>query len=243
MYCKHGPRFFNANRALAHTLSEKATAATCGGSKARKNTKRYIAQAAEVRFPIVKKFSLALLLITISVFTIAAQRVRRGISSVTASTTAVYAGTARSPVASRTPTSTSGRSLRAVERRTFDLINEEREKRGLRPLAWNDDVAQVARLHSRNMAQNNFFSHRGLDGMMVNDRAEEMGLFDWRAIGENIAFNRGYDLPVDLAVEKWLESPSHRENLLNKNWIETGVGVAVSRDGSYYFTQVFILRK
>ena len=93
------------------------------------------------------------------------------------------------------------------------------------------------------MAQNNFFSHRGLDGLMVNDRAEEMGLFDWRAIGENIAFNRGYDLPVDLAVEKWLESPSHRENLLNKNWIETGVGVAVSRDGSYYFTQVFILRK
>jgi uncharacterized protein YkwD len=93
------------------------------------------------------------------------------------------------------------------------------------------------------MAQQHFFSHRGLDGKMVNDRAEQIGMFDWRAIGENIAFNRGYDQPVEMAVEKWLESPSHRENLLNKSWIETGVGVAVSPDGSYYFTQVFILRK
>ena len=211
-------------------------------AKPEKNTKRYIAQAAEVRFPIVKKFSLALLLLTIFAFTVSAQRVKRS-GSVTASTTAVYAGTGRSAVVQRASISTSGRSLRAVERRTFDLINQERETRGLRPLVWSEDVAQVARLHSRNMAQNNFFSHRGLDGLMVNDRAEQVGLFDWRAIGENIAFNRGYDQPVELAVEKWLESPSHRQNLLNKSWVETGVGVAVSQDGSYYFTQVFILRK
>jgi uncharacterized protein YkwD len=161
----------------------------------------------------------------------------------TASATATYAGTGRSRVAPTAPVGLSAHSLRAIEHRTFDLINHEREKRGLRPLVWNDDVAEVARLHSRNMAQNNFFSHRGLDGSMVNDRAEQMGLFNWRAIGENIAFNRGYDQPVEFAVEKWLESPSHRENLLNKSWIESGVGVAVSRDGSYYFTQVFILVK
>jgi uncharacterized protein YkwD len=190
----------------------------------------------------VKKFPLALLLFTIFAFTVSAQRTRPGVTA-TASTTAVYAGTERSRVVSDAPIRSSARSLLAVEHRTFDLINREREKRGLRSLAWSDDAAELARIHSRSMAQNNFFSHQGLDGSMVNDRAEQMGLFDWRAIGENIAFNRGYDQPVELAVQKWLESPSHRENLLNKSWVETGVGIAVSRDGSYYFTQVFILRK
>ena len=93
------------------------------------------------------------------------------------------------------------------------------------------------------MAQNHFFSHRGLDGSMVDDRAEQMGIYNWRAIGENIAFNRGYEQPAEWAVETWLESPTHRSNLLNKSWNESAVGVSIARDGSYYFTQVFFLRK
>ncbi|MGH7783264.1 MAG: CAP domain-containing protein, partial [Candidatus Binatia bacterium] len=123
------------------------------------------------------------------------------------------------------------------------MINTERTRRGLRPLAWSDDDAKLARMHSQNMAQYHFFSHKGLDGSMVNDRAEKLGIFNWRAIGENIAFNRGYDDPIGMAVEKWLESPSHRDNMLNPDWLESGLGVAISADGSYYFTQVFMLRK
>ncbi|MEP6849562.1 MAG: CAP domain-containing protein [Acidobacteriota bacterium] len=184
------------------------------------------------------KFFPVVLLVTIFAFTASAQR-----STMTASSTAVYSGTERPRVISRAPVETSANALLTAERRTFDLINQQREKHGLQSLNWSDDAARLARLHSRNMAEKNFFSHRGLDGSMVNDRAEQIGIFDWRAIGENIAFNRGYDQPIDIAVEKWLESPSHRENLLNKQWIETGVGIAVARDGSYYFTQVFILRK
>jgi uncharacterized protein YkwD len=52
------------------------------------------------------------------------------------------------------------------------------------------------------MAQYHFFSHRGLDGSMVDDRAEQMGIFNWRDRGENIAFNRGYDDPAGFAVQK-----------------------------------------
>ena len=190
----------------------------------------------------MKKFPLVLLLFTIFAFTVSAQRERSSIT-VTVGTTAVYSGTERPRVVSGSRIETSANALSAIERKAFDLINREREKRGLRTLAWSDDAARAARLHSRNMAQNHFFSHRGQDGLMANDRAEQVGIFDWRAIGENIAFNRGYEQPVEMAVEKWLESPSHRENLLNKSWLESGVGVAVSQDGSYYFTQVFILRK
>src|SRR5687768_17204146 len=100
-----------------------------------------------------------------------------------------------------------------LERHVFEILNAERRSQGLTDLEWNDDVAAVARLHSQNMAEEKFFSHRGSDGSMVDDRADRMGLGAWRTIGENIAYMRGYDDPAQLAVEKWLESTAHRKNL------------------------------
>ncbi len=130
-----------------------------------------------------------------------------------------------------------------LERQIFEILNGERRSKGLPELEWNDDVAAVARLHSQNMAEEKFFSHRGSDGSMVDDRADRLGLGAWRTIGENIAYMRGYDDPAALAVEKWMESTAHRKNLLGPNWKESAVGVAVTEDGTYYMTQVFLLRK
>jgi uncharacterized protein YkwD len=130
----------------------------------------------------------------------------------------------------------------AVERSAFELLNKKREENGLKRLVWNDDVAKVARQHSQNMAEFKYFSHRGLDDSMVSDRADRSGLVKWSSIGENIAFNRGYKDPIEVAVRLWIESPSHRRNLLNSEWRESAVGIAVAEDGSYYFTQVFLLR-
>ena len=134
-------------------------------------------------------------------------------------------------------------NIASVENIAFDMINQQRAENGLRPLTWSDVLAKVARQHSQNMAEFKFFSHRGVDNKMVSDRADNAGLVKWRAIGENIAFNRGYQDPVGKAVELWLDSPSHRHNLMDENWKESAVGVAVAPDGSYYFTQVFLLRK
>ena len=47
-------------------------------------------------------------------------------------------------------------------------------------------------------------------------------------------------VPVALAVELWLDSPSHRRNMMDAGWKESAIGVAVAEDGSYYFTQVFL---
>ena len=131
----------------------------------------------------------------------------------------------------------------SIERIAFDLINKKRVESGFRPLEWSDDVARIARQHSQDMAEFKYFGHRGLDDSMVSDRADRSGLKKWRAIGENIAFNRGYNDPVEVAVKLWLESPSHRQNLLKSDWSELAVGIAVAADGSYYFTQVFLTRK
>lgn len=129
------------------------------------------------------------------------------------------------------------------ERRAFDEINKQRTAIGLQVLIWSDDAAKIARLHSENMGNFNFFSHQGLDGSMVNERADRLGISKWRAIGENIAFNKGYKNPIEFAVECWMKSSGHRENVLNARWKESGIGIAITADGAYYFTQVFLERK
>lgn len=134
-------------------------------------------------------------------------------------------------------------NINDLERKVLSLINNIRRTNGLQELTWNDQVAGIARTHSTNMAEKTFFSHRGFDGLMVDDRADAAGLGRWRAIGENIAFNRGYSKPSDFAVECWMKSQSHRENLLNPRWKETGIGIAEADDGAFYFTQVFLQRK
>ena len=136
--------------------------------------------------------------------------------------------------------SVSTSAVRAMERDAFNLINATRAEVGLSSLKWSDKVAEVARVHSNNMASLNFFSHKGLDGTMVDDRAAQLKMGDWNAIGENIAFLKGFPNPVEIAVEKWLKSSSHKQNLLDPSWTETAIGLAVSPDGKYYFTQVFI---
>jgi uncharacterized protein YkwD len=137
---------------------------------------------------------------------------------------------------------TSSAVISQLEMKAFDLINEKRKENGLSPILWNEDVAKVARLHSQNMAKFKFFSHIGQDGSMVHDRADALGISDWKAIGENIAYNRGYEKPAEFACERWMLSSSHRENILNRRWKEAGIGVAINSDGTYYFTQVFVVR-
>ncbi|CAN5275248.1 hypothetical protein BH20ACI1_BH20ACI1_23440 [soil metagenome] len=131
----------------------------------------------------------------------------------------------------------------SCEHAVFKLINKQRTANDLSPLVWNDDVAKIARIHSENMANNKFFDHKGLDGSMINNRADAIGLSKWRSIGENIAYNRGYANPLEFAVEGWMKSPAHRDNILNNRWQESGIGIAILADGTYYFTQVFLLRK
>ena len=130
-----------------------------------------------------------------------------------------------------------------LERKAFALLNYQRGIQGLPQLAWSEDLAKIARTHSEDMARKKYFSHTGSDGSQVNKRADSLGVRHWRAIGENIAYNRGFENPVEFAVERWMKSPSHRQNLLSGQWKESGIGIAVTPDGTYYFTQVFILRK
>jgi uncharacterized protein YkwD len=126
-----------------------------------------------------------------------------------------------------------------IEKEVFKMINSEREKHGLKPLIWNDRIADIARQHSRNMAEQHFFDHRGKDGSIVSNRADRAGI-KWISIGENIVTFLGASDPVRYATDAWMESYPHKMNILHKGWKQTGIGAIVGADGSYYLTQVFL---
>lgn len=149
----------------------------------------------------------------------------------------------RAPEAVKPAAASKSKTAFSLEKQAFALINEQRAASGLEPLAWSDEAAKIARVHSQNMANHNFFSHAGLDGSLVSDRADALGVNKWRAIGENIAYNQGFENPVEFAVERWMKSQKHRDNLLSSRWKESGIGIAITENGTYYFTEVFLVRK
>ncbi len=131
----------------------------------------------------------------------------------------------------------------SIERRVFELVNQERINNGRKPLEWIENAAEAARFHSANMAASSFLGHADLGGKKVHDRADQFGLSDWRRIGENVAWISGYDDPAARVVYCWMNSASHRKNMLDSKFRESGLGLAVTDKGKYYFTQVFVSRK
>jgi|GEM_PF-5503654 len=143
--------------------------------------------------------------------------------------------------------------IRTLELKLFDRINQERKKYGLQPLKWNEKLAEVARSHSKEMAENNYFSHKGLDCKEVDYRVSKAGIF-YTLVGENllqislidtywydpttkIIIKREYkDINnlIEEMVQSWMSSPGHRANILNKDFDETGIGIAIQNVPKYY---------
>jgi uncharacterized protein YkwD len=129
----------------------------------------------------------------------------------------------------------------SFEERIVQLVNEARSQNGLAPVTVNLQLMTAAETHSQNMATQDFFSHTGVDGSQVGDRTQAAG-YRSTFVGENIG--AGYASP-EAAFEGWINSSGHRENILNPNYTEIGVGyVSLENDtGSvnynHYWTQVF----
>jgi uncharacterized protein YkwD len=129
-----------------------------------------------------------------------------------------------------------------IERRAFEKTNLARVAKGLGPLVWDSELCRMARTHSERMGRLGFFSHETPDGEQLKDRARAIGILHFRVLGENIAYNKGYDDPGAFAVERWMLSSVHRGNILYPGFQASAIGSYVSTDGSVYLTQVFITR-
>ncbi|MGN7463284.1 CAP domain-containing protein [Cytobacillus praedii] len=117
------------------------------------------------------------------------------------------------------------------ERQIFDITNIFRVRHELEPLEWDEQTANVAFAHSKDMFETNDFSHTSKKYGELSDRLDAANVF-YQTAGENIAANY-MDAPA--VVEGWLNSKGHRESLLNEQFTHLGVGVYKK-----HYTQNFI---
>ena len=127
------------------------------------------------------------------------------------------------------------------------LTNAVRRKEGLEELGFDERLARAAATRSNDMARLGYFSHDGPDGGNVQRAVRRTGWVpeskSW-LLGENIGWApKGQATPAQL-MRSWLDSPTHRANILNDGFTEMGVGaiagvpVADEQAGATY-TQVF----
>jgi uncharacterized protein YkwD len=140
-----------------------------------------------------------------------------------------------------------GVSEQAAGQRVLDLVNQARATprycgnrafTAVRPVRWNDSLAEASRLHAEDMAHYNYFSHSGRDGSDPAQRVERAG-YRYRSTGENIA--AGAQMKPEDAVAGWIKSPPHCANLMNPAFTDMGVAFAVDprSEMGVYWTQAF----
>jgi uncharacterized protein YkwD len=122
------------------------------------------------------------------------------------------------------------------EQELISLINQSRQKKGLRSLKPSRLVGEVARAHSRAMSAGNFFSHIDPDGSGPKERLARAG-YVWKAFGENIGC--GQDSPGKL-LDTWMRSASHRETILEPAYSEIGIGLVRGGECRIYWTALFV---
>ena len=124
-----------------------------------------------------------------------------------------------------------------MEGQIFDLINAERRHQGLPALEYNAQLAQMAQIQAENMAHFQKMAHVIPEARLPTlvDRAHSVG-YAYGSIAENVAL--GYPT-AEAVVNGWMTSRGHRENILNRGVVETGIAVRRSRGGSLYYCQVF----
>jgi uncharacterized protein YkwD len=105
------------------------------------------------------------------------------------------------------------------------LLNGKRHRNGCPELKWDDRAASVARSHSRDMARRDYFSHTNPEGRDSFDRLRASHI-SFSLAGENIAVGVKSGQG---AYELWLNSPAHRENMLDCRFTHQGVGKVGNR--------------
>ncbi len=115
------------------------------------------------------------------------------------------------------------------------MINETRAEEELQELELREDLCETAVLRALEAAD--FWSHTRPDGRDWDTALDEAGIA-YRAAGENLFAANILD--AETALQGWLESEAHRENLLRDGFTATGLGIVDGGDGYFYYAQVFI---
>jgi uncharacterized protein YkwD len=143
----------------------------------------------------------------------------------------------------------------ALEQKIHQMINVQRQSNDREALVWDQALANVARAHSEDMAKRGYFKHVNPEGLTPMKRAAAAG-YTCNLMGENIYQNNLYsrvitekkrttydwnsmDQIAATTSSGWMNSPDHKQNILDKGYTRTGIGVAVASDDKVYITQMF----
>lgn len=121
-----------------------------------------------------------------------------------------------------------------AEKEMLRLVNEERTQRGIPELVMDETLREVARQHSVDMFQRGYFGHLDPEGNTPFDRMLEGGVSFINA-GENVAVAP----TVSIAHQGLMDSPGHRENILQSQYRRVGIGAARGGRHGTMFTQNF----
>ncbi len=151
-----------------------------------------------------------------------------------------------------------------LETLVHSLINQERLKRDLAGLEWDGEIAAIARDHSVDMGNKKYFSHTNRDGQNATDRGANAGYDCIKDYGNYYTFGLAENIHqgwlfssttyingvafynwssqgeiAARAVNGWMESRGHRENILKDTYDRTGIGIAITSEGKVFITQNF----
>jgi uncharacterized protein YkwD len=130
-------------------------------------------------------------------------------------------------------------SLQFLEQQLYDMHNGERGRAGLGGLRIDPTLMAIARQRAQDMAAKNYFAHTSPSGETAFSLMGAYG-YGYSIAGENIAKNNYPDSESPgVAMSGFMNSPTHRANVLDARYAYVGVGLAYGPDGMKYFAVVF----
>ncbi len=123
----------------------------------------------------------------------------------------------------------------AFEQELVRLVNEERKKRSLKPLAWDEKLAYAARYHASDMIKDQYFKHESYDRNykklkkigLTFDRLRKFTGTTYTGLSENIGAGQ---TSAKEMVKVWMNSSGHRANILDEKAKFIGVGYIYSEE-------------
>ena len=137
--------------------------------------------------------------------------------------------------------------MNAMRKDMLKMINFERARAGISPLTLGRNPSPQA--HAEYMRDNCTVSHTGSGGTRPSDRWARSGGNAYYGIGENVNGYRGcsFTVPrsrtlyyyVEKLMDSLMDSPGHRENILDRDYDEVRLGFAINPYGMW-LTQIFV---
>lgn len=125
--------------------------------------------------------------------------------------------------------------LTEEEQEVLDLINEQRKQYGLSELKAYSELQRVAKLKAEDIVNNNYFSHTSPTFGTPFEMLKKEGI-TYKFAGENLA---GNETGIK-AVNAWMNSPAHKDNILDSDYEYTGICVVDSQIYGKVYVQLFM---